>query len=501
MFLLLIALTAIVPQILRRFHVPGVVSILLIGILIGPNGIDLIRKLNHFLGRGYPTDQLYLVVEAMGLLGLVFLMALAGMEVNLRILLSEKRVVGWLSLLTFSIPALAGYFVYSLFEPQDGIGKWVYASLFASHSVGIVFPIIRELKVMKTRFGVAVLASTVITDIASLILLAVCIQLKRHQIPSRVAGSISIFDHIDPTVLGPWFIVTFIAVVLAYIGLSLWLVPVAARTIFDRLHPHDDTRLTFFLMGVLVVVFLGELIGVSIIVGAFIAGMAVVLAYIGLSLWLVPVAARTIFDRLHPHDDTRLTFFLMGVLVVVFLGELIGVSIIVGAFIAGMAVVRAPAFHDKGHILHKKIEGAGHGVLIPFLFLTIGMKTDMRILFSAWENSAIVLATVAGLVVSKVGSGWLAMWVSGFTHKKGLCAGLMTVPQLSATLAAAAVALELDMIRPEFFNGIVCLSIATTIPVPMLVHLLITKGNIQFDEIQDIQPETIAEIELEDELA
>ncbi|HQI27964.1 MAG TPA: cation:proton antiporter [Sedimentisphaerales bacterium] len=438
MFLLLIALTAIVPQILRRFHVPGVVSILLIGILIGPNGIDLIRKLNHFLGRGYPTDQLYLVVEAMGLLGLVFLMALAGMEVNLRILLSEKRVVGWLSLLTFSIPALAGYFVYSLFEPQDGIGKWVYASLFASHSVGIVFPIIRELKVMKTRFGVAVLASTVITDIASLILLAVCIQLKRHQIPSRVAGSISIFDHIDPTVLGPWFIVTFIAVVLAYIGLSLW---------------------------------------------------------------LVPVAARTIFDRLHPHDDTRLTFFLMGVLVVVFLGELIGVSIIVGAFIAGMAVVRAPAFHDKGHILHKKIEGAGHGVLIPFLFLTIGMKTDMRILFSAWENSAIVLATVAGLVVSKVGSGWLAMWVSGFTHKKGLCAGLMTVPQLSATLAAAAVALELDMIRPEFFNGIVCLSIATTIPVPMLVHLLITKGNIQFDEIQDIQPETIAEIELEDELA
>lgn len=438
MFLLLIALTAIVPQGLRRFHVPGVVSILLVGVVIGPNGIDLIRQLNHFLGRGFPTDQLYLVIEAMGLLGLVFLMALAGMEVNLRILLSEKRAVGWLSFLTFTIPALAGYFVYSLFEPRDNIGKWVYASLFASHSVGIVFPIIRELKVMKTRFGVAVLASTIITDIASLILLAVCIQFKRHQIPSRVAGSISVFDHIDPAILGPWFLVAFIAVVLAYICLSLW---------------------------------------------------------------LVPVAARSIFGRLHPQDDTRLTFFLMGVLVVVFLGELIGVSIIVGAFVAGMALVRAPAFHDKGHILHKKIEGAGHGVLIPFLFLTIGMKTDMRILFSAWENSAIVLATVVGLVVSKVGSGWFAMRLSGFTNKKGLCAGLMTVPQLSATLAAAAVALELEMIGPKFFNGIVCLSIATTIPVPMLVHLLITKGNIQFDEIRDVQPDMMVDVELEEELA
>ncbi len=438
MFLLLIALTAIIPQALRRLHIPGVVSILLIGIVIGPNGIDLIRKLNHFLGRGYPTDQLYLVLEAMGLLGLAFLMALAGMEVNLRILLSEKKAVTWLSVLTFTIPALAGYFVYSLFEPDDTIGKWVYASLFASHSVGIVFPIIRELKIMRTRFGVAVLASTVITDIASLILLAVCIQLKRHQIPSRVAGSISIFDHIDPALLGPWFIVAFIAVVLGYIGLSLW---------------------------------------------------------------LVPVAARSIFGRLHPDDDTRLTFFLSGVLAVVFLGELIGVSIIVGAFVAGMAIVRAPTFHDRGRILHKKIEGAGHGVLIPFLFLTIGMRTDLSILFSAWENSAIVIATVVGLVVSKVGSGWVAMRLSGFTNKKGLCAGLMTVPQLSATLAAAAVALELEMIGPEFFNAIVCLSIATTIPVPMLVHLLITKGKIQFDEVRDILPEPVNDIELEEDLS
>jgi Kef-type K+ transport system membrane component KefB len=99
-------------------------------------------------------------------------MALAGMEVNIRIVLSEKRAVGWLSLLTFAVPAATGYAVYRWFDPSDTIGKWVYASLFASHSVGIVFPVIRELKVTQTRFGVAVLASTVITDIASLILLA-----------------------------------------------------------------------------------------------------------------------------------------------------------------------------------------------------------------------------------------------------------------------------------------------------------------------------------------
>jgi Kef-type K+ transport system membrane component KefB len=421
-FLLLMTFISIVPQMLKRFHVPAIVSMMVIGIVIGPNALNLIRHLNHFLGRGYPTEQIYVVLDAMGLLGLLFLMALAGMEVNIRIIRAEKKAVVWLSLLTFAIPAGTGYLVYRLFEPADHIGMWVYASLFASHSIGIVFPVIRELKAVRTRFGVAVLASTVITDIASLILLAICIQFKRHESPGRVAGSISVFDHLEPTVLGYWFPVFFVAVILVYILLSIWLIPAAANRIFCRLHPNDDALITYFLTGVLIVVFIGELIGVSLIVGAFIAGMS-------------------------------------------------------------LAGVRA--FHEDGRILHKKLEGIGYGFIIPFLFLTIGMKTDVAIIFSAWENAAIVTITFLALITSKVFSGWLAMRLSGFNNKKGICAGLMTVPQLTATLAAAAVALQLQMLGPEFFNAIVFLSIATTLPVPPLMKYLIVKGNIQFDAISD----------------
>lgn len=421
-FLILMALVAIVPLMLRRWHIPAVVAIMLVGIAIGPNAIDLIRHLNHFLGRGYPTQQIYVVIEAIGLLGLIFLMALAGMEVNLRIMLAEKRAVGWLSLLTFAMPAAAGYAVYAFFEPGDTIGKWVYASLFASHSVGIVFPVIRELRVTRTRFGVAVLASTVITDIASLILLAVCIQFKRHQIPGRVAGSISVFDHIDTAFLGSWFPVVFIAAIALFMALALW---------------------------------------------------------------LLPKLMRRIFRGLSPNDDARLTSFLAALLAIVFLGELIGVSAIVSAFVAGMAIARVPELRDNHRVLHRKLEGIGYGFVVPMLFLGIGMKTDLRILLGAWENAAIVAATCIGLIASKVLSGWLALRLAGFTNRKGLCAGLMTVPQLSATLAAAAVALQLDMMSATFFNAIVCLSVVTTIPVPTLVKLLIVKGRITFDQVDE----------------
>jgi len=422
LFLVLMTLAALVPQLLRRFHIPSVVAMMITGMAIGRHGFDLVGRLNAVMGRGFPTEQLYTIIDAMGLLGLVFLMALAGMEVNLRILRTEKKAIGLLSVFTFAIPAAAGYAVYAVYQPTDFLGSWVYASLFASHSVGIVFPVIRELDVVRTRFGVAVLASTVITDLLSLILLAVVVQLKRHESGGQVLGSLSVFDQVDPVLFGAWFIPLFILVIVLYLVVAVW---------------------------------------------------------------VLPVVLRQILSRIAPQDDSRVTFFLMMLLVVVFVGELIGVSIIVGAFVAGIAFVRVPAFHERGRILHKKIEGIGYGFVIPFLFLSIGMKSDLSILAEAPENLMITLLTVVGLVGSKVFSGWAGLRLAGFSHKKSLCAGLMTVPQLSATLAAAAVALELDLLSPVFFNAIVVLSIVTTIPVPVLVRLLIVKGRIQFDAVED----------------
>ncbi len=417
LFLILIALAAVVPQVLRRWHVPHVISLLLVGMAIGPNALDLIGLLATHFARGYPVPQMLATIDGIGMLGLIFLMALAGMEVDLGIVRREKTAVAWLSLLTFAIPAIAGYLVYAHFRPDDLIGKLLYASLFASHSVGVVFPVIRELKIAQTRFGVAVLASTVITDVASLVLLAVCVQMKRHQVPEDVY-SVSLFDHIPPEALGGAFLPVFLAVILVYILSSFWMVP----------------RLGTMMLG-----------------------------------------------RIKPGDETQITFFLLTVLIVVFVGELIGVSVVVGAFVAGMGLARVKAVQHDERALHRRLERIGYGLIIPFLFLSIGMQSDLRVLWSGNGNAAIVILTVIGLVASKMLSGWLAMRLSGFTHEKGICAGLMTVPQLSATLAAAAVGLELGILDAQFFNAIIVLSVLTTLPAPILVKLLILRRNITFD--------------------
>lgn len=421
MYLTLMALVVFVPRLLSRFHVPAVVAIMITGIIIGPNAFDLLGILSHIIDGVYSGGELMTVIRALGLLGLVFLMALAGMEVDLRMLSLEKKAVTLLSILTFLIPSIAGYYVYSYFRPDDMVGKWVYASLFASHSVGIVFPVIRELGVTRTRFGVSVLSATVITDILSLVMLAAAIQYKKFSSETSLGPkSFSIFDNIDFTGFNNWFTPIYLAIIFLFIAICIWLIPL---------------------------------------------------------LW------KTISEQISDGDDTQVTFFLLAVLIVVVCGEFLGINLIVGAFIAGLAVVRSKGFANRGRILQHKLEGIGFGLMIPFLFLMIGMDCKPGVLVQTWDNVLIAIFTVVGLIGSKVLSGWLAMRLSGFSHLKGLCAGLMTVPQLSATLAAAAVALQLKILDENFFNAIVVLSMVTTIPVPTMVRFLISHYKIQFDHV------------------
>lgn len=444
LFMILITLMAVMPLFLSRFKIPQVISLLIVGMVIGPNGLDLIGKLApalSFLG-GNPKmieENSFTLINSLGSLGLLFLMTLAGMEADFKLIRSSRRPVVALSVLTFLLPAISGFLVYGYFRAEDFPGKLLYASLFASHSVGIVFPIIRELKITKTIFGSAVLISTVITDVASIVLLAVSVQMKKVSVESGgLQKSLSLFDYVDPSIFGSFFTVVFLLIVLLYFCLVLYLVPKAGNLIFRVLNNGEDMIMTCFIFLILAVVLAGEFLGINLVVGAFLAGL-------GLSRVMQDSRYNTALDVFH------------------------------------------------------KFEGIGYGFLIPFLFISIGMKTDLRMLFESMNNVSIILLTVCGLVGSKVFSGWLALRLCGFSHLKGLCAGVMTVPQLSATLAAAAIGKELGMLDNNFFNAIIVLSIVTTLPVPNLVRWMIEHYHLRFRS-QGEEPPQESRQEIQDQL-
>lgn len=419
LFLSLTALMGLVPFLFKRFGIPSIISLLVVGMLIGPTGIgfDLVPWLAERVAFLAPpgsspgeTARIFQsFIDQLGSLGLMFLMALAGMEADFKLLGTCRRPVFFLSTLTFLLPALGGFWLYRRYFPDQLSGQLLYASLFASHSVGIVFPVVRELRLTKSRFGASVLIATVITDIASILLLAVAVQLFRQNTDSAhmvLNETMSILDH-RAGFLGNSFMYVFIAVVLVYVA-------------------------------------------------------AILLGVHRLARWIVA--------RLNPGEDLMITLILLVVLAASLVGELFGINFIVGSFIAGLGLSRVVRQQDM--LLFRRVESIGYGFLIPFLFISIGMKTNFRV-FLAPGSLGIVALTVAILVGSKIASGYLAMRLSGFHGRASLAAGLMTVPQLSATLTAAAIGKNLGILDEAFFNAIIILSIVTTLPVPNLVRKVI----------------------------
>ena len=124
LFMILITLMAVMPLFLRRFKIPQVIALLIVGMMIGPNGFDLVGRLApalSFLG-GDPKmieENSLTLINSLGSLGLLFLMTLAGMEADFKLIRSSKRPVVALSILTFLLPAISGFLVYNYFRAED----------------------------------------------------------------------------------------------------------------------------------------------------------------------------------------------------------------------------------------------------------------------------------------------------------------------------------------------------------------------------------------------
>jgi len=192
--------------------------------------------------------------------------------------------------------------------------------------------------------------------------------------------------------------------------------------------------------------------------------------------------------QIHSSEDMMITMLLMVILITVLVGEILGINSVVGSFIAGLALSKL--VQEKDMFLFKRFESIGYGFLIPFLFISIGMKTNLAA-FGQPGNISIILFTVIGLIGSKMLSGFTAMKFSGFGVGESVAAGLMTVPQLSATLAAAAIGKDLGILDHQFFNSIIVLSIVTTLPVPSLVRFVIERSKLTSSTENDIYEEPI----------
>ncbi len=240
MFFIIITSIFVMPILLKKFNIPGITSVMLAGILIGP----------HVLGLVKMNEALTIFSE----FGAVFLMFLAGMEVDNETLRKEFKKSTIVGIFSLVIPAIGGYFIGKLFG-LNFIGALLYAAIFSSHSVGIVYALMNELNLTKSKFGTTALSATIFVDLISLIVLSIIIKMS-----SNIQNSDIIY---------------FIGEVIIYIVVLLLTIPYISKIMFKRCSQLHIKRIHFVLFIILVSILAGESIGLHPIIGAFITGIAV----------------------------------------------------------------------------------------------------------------------------------------------------------------------------------------------------------------------------------
>jgi Kef-type K+ transport system membrane component KefB len=240
-FLVLFAVVLAGPAIMTRARIPGIIGLLIGGWAIGPHGLGLI-------GNGNQT------VPQLGQLGLLYLMFVAGLELDLGVLSVYRRSAVAFSLITFTLPFVGGLVVGEILGFPTAAAV-LLGSLLASHTL-ITYPMIRDAGLSGNPAVATAVGATVLTDTISLVVLA---GVSGTQTGSGSTGSIFLQLALGLAVL---------------VGFSLLVLPRVAVWIYKRLGADRSVRFLVAMISFLAAATLAEVFSIEGIVGAFFAGLA-----------------------------------------------------------------------------------------------------------------------------------------------------------------------------------------------------------------------------------
>jgi len=239
-FALILIIILLAPIIFRKLKAPGIVGLILCGVIVGPFGLNLLAN-NE-------------AVKLFSTIGLLYLMFLAGLELDFNEFLRSKHRSLIFGVLTFTVPISLGFICCYYILGYNALASLLTSSMFATHTL-VAYPIITRYGLTRETSVAIAVGGTIITDTAVLVLLA--------GIVGSYQSGIS------------WAFFAQLAFTLTLFSLFMFLVvPVIAKWVFSRLESEKTSHYIFVLAVVFFSAFLAAVAGVEPIIGAFMAGLA-----------------------------------------------------------------------------------------------------------------------------------------------------------------------------------------------------------------------------------
>ena len=239
-FSLVLFIILLSPLLLRRLNVPGIIGLILSGVIIGPHGLNMLEKNS--------------AVDLFSTIGLLYIMFIAGLELDMNEFRTNRNKSLWFGFFTFIFPLSIGFPVCYYFLGYDFNASLLTACMFATHTL-VAYPIVSRLGISKNQAVAVTVGGTVLADTIALILLAVILGNNKGKLDQA-------------------FFFTLLTSLTLFTAIIFLIIPRIAKWFFRKLESEKYSQYIFVLSVVFFASFLAEVAGVEPIIGAFVAGLA-----------------------------------------------------------------------------------------------------------------------------------------------------------------------------------------------------------------------------------
>lgn len=384
-----------------RIHQSAVIGEILVGLIVGPSVLGLITY----------TD----FVQSLASLGSIILLFVIGFEFELKDITNWKYFL--IALVGVIIPWIGGYFVSSLFGFDFFSCIFIGTALTAT-SIAITANVLREMGKLHQPFAKAIIGAAVIDDVLSLVVLSICQDISR-------AGAVNLSGE---------FMLDVAFTILKAVGFVVIASAVGVLCIPKLMAKMDGTKIA----------------------------------------------------RKFP--EFLFIFAMMIAFFYAMCAEAVGISAIVGAFLAGMCVNRVNLKHSMDIKLGSEYL---YIIFASIFFVSLGIIADLRcvtidMLWFILALSAVAILTKVigcGIPAKCTGMSWKDSLIIGFgmtpRGEVAMIVGLIALSHFQEMAAAAANTAEsaaLLQLGNEIFIAIVVVSLVTTIIVPLIYKGWFFKG-------------------------
>ncbi len=238
-FLVVLVIILLTPLVFNRLKIPHLVGMILAGVLVGPHGFDVLADDASF--------------EIFGQVGILYLMFLAGVEIDMVHLRRNLRAGLIFGIITFLIPLAVGLVASRLAFSMTWSAAAIVATMYASHTL-ISYPVVNRFGLSNARPVVVAVCGTIVAVFLALLTLGAAVGVS-------VQGS-----------FGFGSLVKLLLSTAAYVGAMAYIYPKLARLFFRNFN-ESVTQFIFVLALVFLASLIAQLIGLEAILGAFLSGL------------------------------------------------------------------------------------------------------------------------------------------------------------------------------------------------------------------------------------